>query len=125
MLFHFTFTFNFTFTFRLPTGLEDAQLWVLLAGRLLLTSASLLPLPFTIPFPLPLGLEAAQLGVVLAGRLLLTSAFGILYFWTPELFPTEVRNSVLGGASTIGRISGMVAAFIGGPLVSPPTFTLY
>ena len=53
----------------------------------------------------------------MAGRMMLASAFGIVYFYTSELFPTEVRSTVLGASSTIGRISGMVSAFVGGPLV--------
>ena len=68
-------------------------------------------------------LESAQLAVVLIGRLMLTTAFGLIYFYTPEMFPTEVRNSVLGASSTIGRVSGMVAAFIGGPLVNIPALS--
>ena len=63
-------------------------------------------------------LEDAELVVVLIKQLLLTTAFGTIYFYTPEMFPTEVRNTVLGASSAMGRLSGMVAAFIGGPLVS-------
>ena len=54
---------------------------------------------------------------MLFARILQSAAFGIIFFYTPELFPTEVRNTVTGAASTIGRVSGMMASFVGGPLV--------
>lgn len=62
--------------------------------------------------------EVALLVVVLVGRILQSASFGIIFFWTPELFPTEVRNTVVGAASTIGRVSGMMASFVGGPLTN-------
>ena len=65
-----------------------------------------------------LGQDTALLVVVMLARLLLVAAFSTVYIYTPELFPTEVRNTVLGAASSMGRVSGMTAAFVGGPLVS-------
>ena len=62
-------------------------------------------------------LDNFLLAVILTGRIALTASVGIAYFYTPELFPTEVRNSILGASSTMGRISGLIAAFVGGPLV--------
>ena len=61
--------------------------------------------------------DSGYLAAVMVGRWCLVAAFGVIYFYTTELFPTEIRNSVLGASSTVGRISGLGAAFIGGPLV--------
>ena len=38
--------------------------------------------------------------------------------YAAELFPTEVRTTVVGAASTFGSIGGMIAGYVGGPLVS-------
>lgn len=55
------------------------------------------------------------------GRMSLNLVLAVIYIYTSELFPTEVRNSVVGASSTTGRISGMIGAFVGGPLVRART----
>ena len=40
---------------------------------------------------------------------------GILYAYTPELFPAPYRGSASGMASTLGRISGIVTPFAAAP----------
>ena len=47
----------------------------------------------------------------LVGKCGITSAFGIIYLYTAEIFPTNVRNTVLGTCSTFARIGGMMAPF--------------
>ena len=73
----------------------------------------------------PTGHPKALLGVIFVGRIFISGAFNMIYMYTSELFPTDVRNSVVGSASSMGRISGLIAAFVGGPLVSinPLTFS--
>ncbi len=47
----------------------------------------------------------------------LLGAWGALYVFTPELFPTEVRATGMGWASAMARVAGMVAPFIGAQLL--------
>ncbi|PVD20203.1 hypothetical protein C0Q70_20699 [Pomacea canaliculata] len=41
-----------------------------------------------------------------------SAAFSGLFFYTPEYFPTNLRQQALGTSSTMGRIGGMVAPFM-------------
>ena len=43
----------------------------------------------------------------------LLGAWGALYVFTPELFPTEVRATGMGWASAMARVAGIAAPFIG------------
>ncbi|CAL1546071.1 unnamed protein product [Lymnaea stagnalis] len=42
-----------------------------------------------------------------------SGCFGVVFLYTPEMFPTNYRNQALGVASLIGRIGGMLAPFMG------------
>jgi putative MFS transporter len=46
----------------------------------------------------------------------LLGAWGALYVFTPELFPTEVRAAGMGWASAMARVAGIIAPFIGARL---------
>jgi putative MFS transporter len=45
-------------------------------------------------------------------------AWGVLYAYTPELYPTEVRATGMGWASGMTRIAGAIAPSLGGVLLS-------
>ncbi|XP_054734015.1 organic cation transporter protein [Anastrepha obliqua] len=51
----------------------------------------------------------AELVLFLIGKLAITCSFQILYFFTSEIFPTNVRNSLLSFCSMVGRIGSMLA----------------
>ena len=38
--------------------------------------------------------------------------FGAVFFYTPELFPTNMRTQALGMASFAGRLGGMLSPFM-------------
>ncbi|PWN46060.1 MFS general substrate transporter [Ceraceosorus guamensis] len=62
--------------------------------------------------------EAASVGLN-ALEYIAQSAFNaILYAYLPEVYPSSVRGTASGVASTLGRISGIVAPLIAGPLYS-------
>ncbi|ESP01377.1 hypothetical protein LOTGIDRAFT_230670 [Lottia gigantea] len=52
------------------------------------------------------------------GKFGATTAFCILWFWTGELFPTELRNTGTGTSSAMARIGSVVAPYIGYMTVS-------
>ncbi|XP_059168764.1 uncharacterized protein LOC131950562 [Physella acuta] len=53
------------------------------------------------------------LGFSLLGMLGASSCFGIVFLYTPEMFPTNIRNQALGVSSFVGRLGGMLAPFLG------------
>lgn len=50
-----------------------------------------------------------QLTLFLIGKLSITASFQVLYFFTSEIFPTNLRNSLLSFCSMVGRVGSMVA----------------
>lgn len=54
-------------------------------------------------------------GMLLSFSLL--GAWGALYAYTPELFPTNVRTTGMGWASAMARAAGILAPFLGGMLL--------
>ena len=60
---------------------------------------------------LPLETSTATLFVFLA-RMSITGAFAVTYVYTPEIYPTTVRTTGLGAASSMARLAGIVTMFI-------------
>ena len=54
----------------------------------------------------------------MVGKMAISATFNLGYLYTSELFPTPVRNMAVGSSSMMARISGLVAPFMGKPLVS-------
>ncbi|XP_023305322.2 solute carrier family 22 member 3 [Lucilia cuprina] len=50
-----------------------------------------------------------QLCLFLIGKLTITASFQVLYFFTSEIFPTNLRNSLLSFCSMMGRFGSMLA----------------
>ena len=59
-------------------------------------------------------------GMILTASILMSffalGAWGALYAWTPELYPTEIRATGVGWASGMSRIAGILAPILGGIL---------
>ena len=55
------------------------------------------------------GYNWALIMLTMIGKFAITSAFGIIYVFSAELFPTVIRNTGLGAASFWARIGGIVA----------------
>jgi len=56
--------------------------------------------------------SVSLLAAALAGRFGIAFAFGTLYVWGSELFPTPIRNSSLGAQSMFARAAGICAPFV-------------
>ncbi|ABG04825.1 major facilitator superfamily MFS_1 [Rubrobacter xylanophilus DSM 9941] len=63
---------------------------------------------------------ASGFGWILTASILMSffslGAWGALYAWTPELYPTEIRATGMGWASGMSRIAGVFAPILGGIL---------
>jgi hypothetical protein len=45
----------------------------------------------------------------LMGKFAITISFTVVYVYTTEMFPTEIRHSLLGVCAMVGRIGSMIA----------------
>ena len=59
------------------------------------------------------------------GKAFVTMAFYGIYIYSAETFPTEVRHVGMGTASLCARISGMIAPYMGPPLVRTDPLSTY
>jgi len=71
------------------------------AFSMILAGAACIPAGFTT--------GGAQTALVLIGKFGAAGAFGILYLYTVELYPTEIRSTGLGFCSMMARIGGIAA----------------
>lgn len=46
------------------------------------------------------------------GKLGVTMGFSIIYFWCAEIFPTLIRNSLMGASSMFARVGSVFAPVI-------------
>lgn len=51
--------------------------------------------------------------VALCGKMCITFSWAVLFIYSAELFPTEIRTSGIGSASFIGRFGGILAPWVG------------
>ena len=64
------------------------------------------------------GLGTVVTAFSLIGKSASTGVFNLLYVYTSEIFPTEVRSVGLGYSNFWARVSGMLAPYAGNSLVS-------
>lgn len=46
------------------------------------------------------------------GKLGVTMGFAVIYFWCAEIFPTLIRNSLMGASSMFARVGSIFAPVI-------------
>jgi len=49
----------------------------------------------------------------MVGNFFISTTFAIVWLYTPELFPTSIRNSGLGSCSLVARLGGVLANAVG------------
>ena len=52
---------------------------------------------------IPKGYKGLITAVVIAGKFFITMSFGIIFFYTNELFPTVIRATGMGTSGMMGR----------------------
>nr|XP_018911326.1 PREDICTED: organic cation transporter protein-like [Bemisia tabaci] len=57
----------------------------------------------------PAEMVIVRMSLFLIGKLMITMSFTIIYVFTIEMFPTELRHSLLGTCSMLGRFGSMIA----------------
>lgn len=72
---------------------------------------------------LPADIPILRLSVFLLGKCMIIISFTVLYIYTAELFPTNLRHSLLSSCSTFGRIGSIIAPQT--PLLVITTCELY
>merc|ERR1712112_20416 len=50
-------------------------------------------------------------------------AFNVTFMYTAQLYPTTIRNSAVGTCSTIARLGGLMAPWVGKYLTNPVAFS--
>lgn len=54
-------------------------------------------------------MAGTQIALFLLSKFLITISFNIIYIYSAEMFPTELRLSLCGLASMFGRLGSMIA----------------
>lgn len=57
-------------------------------------------------------------GLALFSKLFITVAVSVIYVWSSELYPTDVRGLAFGTANVFARIGGLISPFIVGPTIA-------
>ena len=70
--------------------------------------------------------RVAGTAMALVGKACVSVVHSVMYVYTSEIYPTEVRSVGLSTATVCARISGILAAYCGGPMVGAmPTNSAY
>lgn len=59
-----------------------------------------------------LAIQPLTLALAIVGKIGSAGAFGVVYVFSAELFPTVVRNAGMGASSCIARVGGMLAPYV-------------
>ncbi|KAK6915235.1 Major facilitator superfamily [Dillenia turbinata] len=83
-----------------------------------LSMSSIFALCFAFLLPLMFHQTHTVTTILLFGaRISITATFTIIYIYAPEIYPTSVRSTGVGVASSVGRIGGMVCPLVAVGLV--------
>ncbi|KAK6263839.1 hypothetical protein SCA6_019273 [Theobroma cacao] len=61
--------------------------------------------------------QALTTGLLFGARICITTTFTVVYIYAPEIYPTSIRSTGVGVASSVGRIGGMVCPLVAVGLV--------
>nr|XP_022332351.1 solute carrier family 22 member 6-A-like [Crassostrea virginica] len=58
-------------------------------------------------------IELASVVTTFAGKMAITGSFSTLFLYTPELYPTNLRNAGIGFSSSFSRLGAIVSPYVG------------
>uniref|UniRef100_A0A7N0V9H1 Major facilitator superfamily (MFS) profile domain-containing protein n=2 Tax=Kalanchoe fedtschenkoi TaxID=63787 RepID=A0A7N0V9H1_KALFE len=61
--------------------------------------------------------QALTTGLLFGARICISATFTVIYIYAPEVYPTSIRTTGVGIASSVGRIGGMVCPLVAVGLV--------
>ncbi|XP_073064901.1 organic cation/carnitine transporter 7 [Primulina eburnea] len=61
--------------------------------------------------------QSLTTGLLFGARICITATFTVVYIYAPELYPTSVRTTGVGVASSVGRIGGMICPLVAVALI--------
>jgi len=117
--FDFVKTYQYVFIMalaQLPGYFSAAYLVERWGRRITLAAYLILSGVFTYLFAIVSGLPAIIVAAIWMSFFTL-GAWGVLYAYTPESYPTEIRATGMGAASGMTRIAGAIAPTLGGLLL--------
>lgn len=59
-------------------------------------------------------LSGLQIFLAMVGKFAASLAFGMVYLYTAEMYPTVIRNTAIGSCSTVARVGGIISLLMGG-----------
>ena len=83
-------------------------------GRRLTTSGSFFIAGiclYVIPI-IPTNQTSLIIAMSMLGKLAISVSFGVMYIFAAELFPTQLRNTGIGGSSMSGRLGGLLCPYV-------------
>ena len=57
-------------------------------------------------------LQPITVALAMLGKVGIAAAYGIIYVWSAELYPTVVRNAGVGISSTFANLGAMISSYI-------------
>lgn len=81
-----------------------------MASMFFLSFIFVLPLVFHLP-------QNITTGLLFGARICISGTFTIVYIYAPEIYPTSIRSTGVGVASSVGRIGGMVCPLVAVSLI--------
>eukprot|EP00927_Polykrikos_kofoidii_P065503 TRINITY_DN61252_c0_g1_i1.p1 TRINITY_DN61252_c0_g1~~TRINITY_DN61252_c0_g1_i1.p1 ORF type:complete len:611 (+),score=90.71 TRINITY_DN61252_c0_g1_i1:31-1833(+) len=94
------------------TGRRGTIAGLFMVGGLCCVMTAAAPAPSSVADEEGASPRASVLLLVFIGKAAISGAFGVLYLWAAELFPTDIRSRAVGLQSLCARVGGMLSPLV-------------